>query len=92
MQYVGGPEILLFVFLPLMILWVIGVVRLFRNGHQTLGIVALIGMVVPLLGLVGYAGWFLGPKDAPSPGPADGGPADGPGEPPPTGPVTRDRW
>ena len=45
--------------LALVVLWLIGVVKLFTKGHPTLGIVAIVGLLFPLVALVGYAGWFV---------------------------------
>ena len=43
--------------------WVAGVVKLFRKGRRTLAIIALAGIVIPIVALVGYAGWFVEPVD-----------------------------
>ncbi len=43
--------------------WVVGTVKLFQKGRRTLGFIALAGILVPIVALVGYAGWFVQPVD-----------------------------
>lgn len=59
----AGPEVLVgLVSIGLLVLWIMGVAKLFRKGHRTLGWVAIVGLLVPIIALVGYAGWFIQPK------------------------------
>ncbi len=43
----------------MLVLWVLGVVKLFQKRHTTLAWVAIVGIIVPFVALVGYAGWFV---------------------------------
>ncbi len=43
--------------------WVAGVVQLFQKGRRTLGFISLAGIVIPIVMVVGYAGWFVKPVD-----------------------------
>ena len=53
---INGPEVLiLLVLLPLFVVWIIGVVRLFTGRHTLLGILSF----VPWIGVVAYAGFFV---------------------------------
>jgi len=51
------------VLIALIAAWGAGVVMLFRKGWRVLGIIALAGAFVPLVLLVGFAGWFVDPVD-----------------------------
>ncbi|MGI9584436.1 MAG: hypothetical protein ACR2N7_02485 [Acidimicrobiia bacterium] len=48
--------------MALVIAWFAGTVALFRKGHQGLGWTSVAGFIIPFLGVVGYAGFFLLPK------------------------------
>jgi hypothetical protein len=48
--------------IALFALWLAGVVKLFQKNHMALGIIALVGILIPPLGLVGYSGWFVGDR------------------------------
>jgi hypothetical protein len=45
--------------IALIVTWVLGVVKLFQKNHATLGWVAIVGIIIPIVALVGYAGWFV---------------------------------
>ncbi len=57
----------LVVFLGILIVfvaaWVGGVVKLFQKGRRTLGFIAIAGILIPVVALVGFAGWFVQPVD-----------------------------
>jgi len=56
----GGPELLIIaVVVGLFVLWIMGVMKLFQKGHTTLGWIAVVGIIVPFVGIVGFAGWFV---------------------------------
>jgi hypothetical protein len=57
-------EVLAIALLGLVVIWVWGVVKLFQKNHRTLGWVALAGLILPPLMLVGYARWFASTKKA----------------------------
>jgi len=67
LRNVGGPEIVILVIglglvaglVALLVLWVMGIVKLFQKNQTTLAWIALAGIVIPLVGLVGFAGWFV---------------------------------
>lgn len=50
--------------IALLVAWIMGVAKLFTKGHHVLGIVALVGIVFPVVALVGYAGWFVEDRTA----------------------------
>jgi hypothetical protein len=59
----GLPEILVgLIGIGLLMLWIMGVVKLFQKNQQVLGWVAIAGIIVPIIALVGYAGWFVSSK------------------------------
>ncbi len=43
----------------LLVLWVIGVAKLFQKNHTTLAWIAIVGVIIPFVALVGYMGWFI---------------------------------
>ena len=52
------------VLIALFAAWVVGVLKLFQKGWRTLGFIALAGIfILPIIGVVGYAGWFVEPAD-----------------------------
>lgn len=51
------------VLVALVAAWAAGIVKLFRKGRRTLGFIALAGILIPILVVVGYAGWFVKPVD-----------------------------
>jgi hypothetical protein len=51
------------VLLGFAVLWVMGVVRLFQKGYSGLGWVAIVGIIIPVIALVGFAGWFVQDRD-----------------------------
>ncbi len=56
----GLPEIGIAVIgVVLIVAWVMGVMKLFQKNHTTLGWVAIVGIIIPIVALVGYAGWFV---------------------------------
>jgi multisubunit Na+/H+ antiporter MnhB subunit len=56
----GLPELLVgAIAIGLLVLWVLGVTKLFQKNHPTLAWVAIVGVILPPLGLVGYSGWFV---------------------------------
>lgn len=60
MSNLGGPELMIVaVCVGLLVLWIIGVVKLFQKGYPSLGWVAVVGIIVPVIALVGFAGWFV---------------------------------
>jgi cytochrome bd-type quinol oxidase subunit 1 len=60
MGNIGAPEIVIGIIgFGLLVLWVMGVLKLFQKDHRTLGWVAIVGIIIPILALVGYAGWFV---------------------------------
>lgn len=57
------PEILVgLIAIGLLVLWIMGVVKLFQKNHQVLGWIVIVGIIFPIIALVGYAGWFISPK------------------------------
>ncbi|MCJ7779519.1 MAG: hypothetical protein MUQ27_01710 [Acidimicrobiia bacterium] len=60
MSNLGGPELFIVaVSVGLLVLWIMGVVKLFQKGHTSLGWVAVVGIIIPVIALVGFAGWFV---------------------------------
>jgi hypothetical protein len=56
----GLPEIgIAAIGIGLLVTWVLGVRKLFQKNYTTLGWVAIVGIIVPIIALVGYAGWFV---------------------------------
>ncbi|MGB5169413.1 MAG: hypothetical protein WBN35_05935 [Acidimicrobiia bacterium] len=56
----GLPEIgIAAIGIGLLVTWVLGVMKLFQKNYTTLGWVAIVGIIVPIIALVGYAGWFV---------------------------------
>ena len=56
----GLPEIgIAAIGIGLLVTWVLGVMKLFQKNYITLGWVAIVGIIVPIIALVGYAGWFV---------------------------------
>ncbi len=54
------PELVLAaVAIGLLVLWVIGVTKLFQKNHTTLAWIAIVGVIIRFVALVGYAGWFI---------------------------------
>ena len=51
------------VVVALFVAWVVGVVKLFEKGWRTLAFISLAGFVIPIVIVVGYAGWFVKPVD-----------------------------
>ncbi len=47
----------------LFVAWVAGVVKLFEKGWRMLAFISLAGIVIPIVIVVGYAGWFVKPVD-----------------------------
>jgi hypothetical protein len=37
-------------------------VKLFHKNQRVLAWIAIVGIIVPIVALVGYAGWFVDPK------------------------------
>ncbi len=57
------PEILIgAIIVGLLVLWIMGVVKLFQKNQRVLACIAIVGIIVPIVALVGYAGWFVDPK------------------------------
>ncbi len=51
------------VLVALLAAWVAGVVQLFQKGRRILGFISLAGIVIPIVMIVGYVGWFVKPVD-----------------------------
>ncbi len=58
-----GLVVFFVVLVALFAAWVVGVVKLFQKGRRTLGFVAVAGVLIPIVALVGFAGWFVEPVD-----------------------------
>ena len=62
-ENIGASELIIVVFvllLPvLIVLWLIGVIKLFQKNQTTLGWIAVAGIIVPFIGFVAYAGYFV---------------------------------
>jgi cytochrome bd-type quinol oxidase subunit 1 len=57
------PEILIgAIIVGLLVSWIMGVVKLFHKNQRVLAWIAIVGIIVPIVALVGYAGWFVDPK------------------------------
>ncbi len=60
MSNLGFPELVIAVIIiGLVVIWIMGVMKLFQKDHRTLGWVAIVGIIIPIIALVGYAGWFV---------------------------------
>ena len=54
------PELLIIgTVIGLIVLWVIGVIKLFQKNQTMLAWIAIAGIIIPFVGLVGYSGWFV---------------------------------
>lgn len=60
---VEAQVVLFALLIALFVAWVMGIAKLFKKGRRTLGYIALAGILIPLIGLVGYAGWWIKPID-----------------------------
>ncbi len=57
------PELVIVaVAIGLFVLWLMGVIKLFQKNQTVLGWIAVAGIIVPPIGLVGFSGWFVGPR------------------------------
>jgi hypothetical protein len=62
---VGLAELLLIGIAALfLVLWVMGVAKLFAKGRDLMGAVAIVGLLLPPVALIGYAGWFVEDRSA----------------------------
>lgn len=60
MKNLTSVEILLALFgISVFVLWILGVLRLFRKGYPGWAWVAIVGIIFPVVALVGFAGWFM---------------------------------
>jgi len=60
MSSFGMPEILnIAVFVGVLVLWSMVVINLSRKGYPKLARVAIIGIIVMPIAIVGFAGWFV---------------------------------
>jgi hypothetical protein len=54
------PELLIIgTVIGLIALWAIGVIKLFQKNQTILAWIAIVGIIIPIVGLVGYSGWFV---------------------------------